>query len=141
MKYSDAELKKRAFERVAYVMRDMWEEKGSSDTRLLIPPLIPDEYVIVGASINGKGHKEHVVPRTVICNECHIMLHDNKSLKEVAAFIQKYLKIVHITKSEKNRLDKSSELNLRQRMPEGWSFEDGDIFSRLYEAKIEFILY
>ena len=44
--FTQEELIDRAFHRAAYVMKGMWEEYGSSDTRLLMPPLIPDEYVL-----------------------------------------------------------------------------------------------
>lgn len=120
-------------------MRELWEEKGSSDTRLLDTIFIPDSYVEVGESVSGRGHREHVVPRMVICEQCHDMFHQGASLQEVADLIQRFLKIVHITKEEQHRLD--VELGLKQRMPEGWTFTEGDVFARLKAAAIEFKRY
>jgi hypothetical protein len=47
-KFTREELIQRAFLRIARNVRDMWEESGSSDTRLFMEPLIPDSFVIVG---------------------------------------------------------------------------------------------
>lgn len=118
------------------VMFGMWEEKGSSDTRLLLPPLIPDEYVTVGESIAGREHREHVIPRKVICEECHKLFSAGESTEAIAQFIRKHLMIVYISKQEQYRLDSGKELNLRQRMPDNWSFENGDPFARLQQAGI-----
>lgn len=138
MVFTSEELIDRAFLRATTVMYGMWEERGSSDTRLLLPPLIPDEYVIVGESMNGKEHKEHVVPRVVIINECHKMFNVGQGLDNVASFVRKYLKIVYISRQEQERLDKrgSGFLNLRQKMPKGWSFDGGDMYARFIEAGI-----
>ena len=66
--FSPAERLERASLRVAMHIRGMWEEKGSSDTRLLEALFLPDELTVVGRSrsYEGKGHREHVVPRLVI---------------------------------------------------------------------------
>lgn len=135
--FTEKELIQRAFHRAATVMFGMWEEKGSSDTRLLLPPLIPDEYVTVGESIAGKEHREHVIPRNVICNRCHEMFRAGSSIEAVANFIRKHLQIVYISREEQERLDSGKELNLRQRMPDGWSFESGDLYARLNTAGIK----
>lgn len=137
-KFTRDQLIKRAFLRIARNVYDMWEETGHSDTRLFMEPLIPDDFVIVGQSKAGANHKEHVVPRVVICKKCHEMFHDGASIEEVAAFIEKFLKIVKISRDEQKSLDKGNQHNLRQKMPDGWSFEEGDIFARLKIAEIEF---
>lgn len=131
----------RAFHRAAYVIHHMWEEKGSSDTRLLIPPLIPDDFVIVGESIAGRDHREHVIPRKVICCRCHEMYKNGATIDEVATFIQNNLKIVYISREEQRRLDSRNELNLRQCMPIGWAFETGNIYERLNVAGVKIIFY
>ena len=135
--FSEDELIQRAFHRVATVMFGMWEEKGSSDTRLLLPPLIPHEFVTVGESVAGTEHREHVIPRNVICYRCHEMFAAGSSIEAVATFIRRHLQIVHISREEQQRLDSGKELNLRQRMPDGWSFESGKLYARLEAAKIE----
>lgn len=115
----------------------MWEEKGSSDTRLLLPPLIPDAFVTVGESVAGKEHREHVIPRNVICYQCHKMFEEDSSIEAVAKFIRKHLQIVYISKEEQQKLDRGNQLNLRQRMPDGWSFDNGDLYARLNAAGIK----
>lgn len=139
--YTHEEQKQRAFLRTAMVIRSMWEEKGSSDTRLLQEPLIRDSLVTVGESLRGKGRREHIVPRAVLCGMAHQMLADGASDAEVAAMLMKYLKIVHIHPDEQALLDSSKHFNLRQCMPEGWSASDGCEFGRLKAAGIEYKLY
>ncbi len=118
-------------------MRGMWEEKGSSDTRLLLPPLIPDEYVVHGRSRSGGSLREHVIPRRVICVECHKMLEAGATDEEIASYIQQRLLIVYVSEEERDLLDKGSNLNLRQRMPEGWCPKNGHPMERLKSAGIE----
>ena len=139
--FSQEEMLDRAFQRIAWNVKHMREETGRSDTRLFIEPIIPDKFVIIGQSKNGGTYKEHIVPRSIICEKCHELFENGKSIDDVAKFIKKYLKIILISTEERDTLDKGSELNLRQRMPEGWSFESGSEFVRLHEAKIKFKLY
>lgn len=139
--FSRDELIGRAFFRVAMMMHGMWEEKGSSDTRLLEDWLIPNEFVTVGESLAGTDHREHVVPRMVLCDRAHSMFKDGASIDDVADFLRRFLKVVLISRAEQKRLDNRDQLNLRQKMPEGWSFESGDLFARLVAADISFRLY
>lgn len=140
-KFTREELVERAFLRIARNVHHMWEETGSSDTRLFLEPLIPDDFVIVGQSRAGGSHKEHVVPRVEICRKCHEMFSNGDSIETVAVFIRKFLKVVKIAKEEQEKLDKGCNLNLRQRMSDGWSFENGDAFERLRKANIQFDLF
>lgn len=128
----------RVFLRISYVMHSMWEETGSSDTRLLDEPLVPDRYVVVGESRRGTECREHVIPRKVVCEQCHSMFAHGATIEQVAAFLRSYVKVVRISKDERHVLDHGSKLNLRQRMPVGWSFEDGDVFARLALGGIVF---
>ena len=138
-KHTEKQLRQRAFSRVAEFMYDRWQEikaeDGNFDTRLLDPPLILDCYVSVGEA--KEGCREHVIPRKVICEACKEMFKKGKSIDAVAKFIEKHLKIVRISKQEQQKLDKKSGLNLKQRMPEGWSFRNGDIYARLRAAGIK----
>lgn len=131
-----AEMRDRAFYRSAWNVRHMWEETGHSDSRVFIEPIVPNAFVLVGRSPNG-AYKEHVVPRVLICEECHRMFERDSSdeaLHSVARFIGKFLKVVLITQEEQRRLD--YELGLKQRMPDGWTFETGSVFARLEAACI-----
>jgi hypothetical protein len=140
-KHSREELLRRAFLRIAYNVHHMWEETGCSDTRLFIEPLIPTKFVVVGQARSGGTHNEHVVPRVMICDQCHVMYDNGESVEAVATFIQKFLKVVLISKDEQDHLDKACNLNLRQRMPEGWTFDNGYVFERLKVGGIAFDLY
>jgi hypothetical protein len=65
-----------------------------------------------------------------------------ESIEAVAVFIRKFFKVVRISKAEQVKLDKKLDnLNLRQRMPDGWSFESGDVFQRLRLADIDIDLF
>ncbi len=123
------------------VIRGLWEEKGSSDTRLLQAPLILDTLVTVGESLKGTGRREHIVPRAVLCDTAYQMLADGASDEDVAAMLMKFLKIVHIHPDEQVLLDSSKHFNLRQCMPDGWRTLDGCEFARLKAAGIEYRLY
>jgi hypothetical protein len=138
-KFTDAERLARASLRVAMHIRGLWEEKGSSDTCLLESFFLPDELTQVGVSraFDGRGHREHVVPRLVIVTECHRMLEDDNATDEaIANLIRENVKIVIISHEERDRLDRRDKLGLRQKMPDGWKFGD-DVFARLTAAEIE----
>jgi hypothetical protein len=134
-KFSREELIQRAFLRIARNVHD--KETGRSDTRLFLEPLIPRSFVIVGQSKAGGYYKEHVVPRVVILKKCHEMFANGESIEAVAEFIRKFLKVVLISNAEQEKVD----LNIKQKMPDGWSFESGDVFQRLRSADIDFDLF
>jgi hypothetical protein len=135
--YTKEERLERACLRVAMHIRGLWEEKGSSDTRLLEGLFLPDEFTVVGNShkYNGSGRREHVIPRLVIVKECHAMLERGDSDQSIARFVRDHVKIVRITKEEQEHLDQSKQLALRQAMPQGWTFGD-DPYARLVAAGI-----
>ena len=135
--HSKKHLLRRACERVAYVMKGMLEDKGSTDTRLFGPPLIPDDLVAIGRSQDDACYREHVIPRLVICNHAEEMLKQGSSTIDLASFIADHLKIVHLTRSQSDLLNKKIHFNLRQRMPDGWNFGE-DHFARLHEASIPY---
>jgi hypothetical protein len=135
--YTRAERLERASLRAAMHIRGLWEEKGSSDTRLLEGLLLPDDLVVAGRSRawTGAGRREHVVPRKVVIDECHRLLAEGEGDDMIAALIRDHVRIVLITREECDRLDRRDGLGLRQRMPEGWRFGD-DIHARLAAAGI-----
>lgn len=141
--FSREERIRRAFQRTAYVMRGMWEETGTSHSRLL-DVLIPPGYVTVGKSvqaenIGGKQISEHVVPLRTVCLRCYEMFATGASDAEVATEMARLVRIVQITPDEKQRLDRTPPvgLGLKQRMPKGWRVENGDIYARLTAAGIQ----
>lgn len=131
------ELWNRACRRVAVVMRGMWEEKGSSDSRLLESMMLPDTLTIVGKSItaSGRSHREHVVPRLVIARECHRMLAEGATDDDITTYIKDHVRIVLISDEERLRLDRKDQLGLRQKMPSEW-VRGHDIYARLSVAGI-----
>ena len=139
--FSNDALVDRAFYRIAWNIRYMWEETGSSDTRLFLEPIIPHKFVLAGRS-DGGTYNEHVVPRVMLCEACHNMLsvdHSDESLITIAMFLKKYLKVVQITKDEQMRLD--FDLKLKQKMPDGWTYDTGNVFARLDAAGIHYELF
>lgn len=135
--YSHQQLWERASLRAVAHMRSLWEEKGASDTRLLESFFLPDIYTVVGRSDSCPqgGRREHVIPRLVIVAECHRMIERGASDEELASFLRANVKIVVVSEEERRRMDLRGQLNLRQRMPEGWAFGD-DPFARLSAAGI-----
>ena len=133
-KYSEGELKIRTMHRVAYVLHGYWEEGRGAHTRLF-DILIPDFYIEMGESANGRGHREHVVPCVYIRNLANDMYSQGASISDVAAMLNRLLAIVHITKEEAKTLDK--QLKLKTKMPDKWCPKTGDIKARLKQAGIE----
>lgn len=138
-KYSKEQLTDRAFYRIAWNIYHMWSETGRSDTRLLMEPLIPEKFVLVGKSKQGSDHKEHVVPRVVLCDESHKMYQRGATIEDVAELLKKHLKVVLIAKEEQKHLD--HVLGLKQCMPDGWSITTGSPFARLDVANIEYEIF
>lgn len=118
-------------------IRGLWEEKGSSDTRLLESLFIPDGFTVVGRSdaCGEQARREHVIPRRVLVKECHRRLENGESDAALATFLRDHVKVVIISEEERQRLDRWKHLGLRQKMPSGWQFGD-DIFARLNAAGI-----
>lgn len=133
--YTPEERLRRAAWRAAIVIRSMWQEKGSSDTRLVERPIIPDDLTIVGRSKNftGSGKREHIVPRKIIVDHCHRMLEAEDSdatIERMAVFIVEHLKIVWVTDEEADELNRPG---IKQSMPSDWTI-GGDVFARLNKA-------
>lgn len=139
-KYSREQRLDRACLRVAIHIRGLYEEKGSSDTRLLEGLLLPDELVIVGRSRALRDgdpfRREHVVPRLFIIEACHEMIERGQDDKALAAFIRDHTKIVLVTPKEAETMDRRSELGLKQTMPSDWVLGD-TLFKRLELAGID----
>lgn len=67
-RFTYEELRQRAFERAAWVLRHFWEEQQDDEKRearvhtRLFDPLTHEGYINVGKSKKGGGHIEHLVP-------------------------------------------------------------------------------
>ncbi len=126
--YSFEERHERACLRAAMNIRGLWEEKGSSNTRLIEGLLLPDDFTVVGHSraFSGQGRREHVIPRLVVIKEVHDMLERGATDAQIAIFIRDHVKIVRISNEECSRLDRKDQLGLRQRMAEHTAPRDAD---------------
>ena len=131
--YSPQQLKERAMRRLAVVLKEHAEEGRYPHSRIF-ETLVPDPWIVEGTSINGGGWREHVVPCSYLARECVQAFLDGGSVAQVAALLDRYLKIVHITLKERQHLD--FELKLRNCMPNGWRFGVDDAFARLNAAQI-----
>jgi hypothetical protein len=147
-KFTKAELRKRAFRRAASAAFSMWEEKGTSDTRLLETMMIPDELVTVGESLEGNDYREHVVPRMMLLVHCHETIFREHADDETVAvekavdLFERYLKIMRISgEKERPLLDDSDKGNLKTSMPDDWTFEGGSPFARLDAVGIKYRFY
>lgn len=101
------------------------------------------EFVGAGQSREVKDgappHPEHVVPCAVLFKEACRLIKQGMPEVEIAHLISKHWKVAYISKDQASRLDSKTGLNLKQDMPEGWSFETGDTYERLKIAGIELL--
>lgn len=130
--FTDSEVKARAVRRAAMVLFELWEENRGTHSRLL-EMLVPETYITIGTSINGGGWREHLVPLARIRDECHKIFEAEGSIDQAAQFIDTHLKVAHISREERARLD--FELGLKSKMPEDWV--PGDYLARLKAAEID----
>ena len=144
MTFTNDEILRRACEVLVVNFRNqVAEDRRVVHSRIFNYFLHPEfKYVHYGSSTSvtstSKNHPEHVVPCAVMTKEIfRLMEETNLSNEKIASLLHKHWKIVTITKEESKRLD--STLNLKAKMPLGWTFETGDTFARLKEAKIEVI--
>ncbi len=126
----------RVFKRAASVLFESWEEDWRH-SRLLDVPLIPNDVILAGVSRKGAQHREHVVPLALIRDHCEKLFENGADITTVATFLERYLKIVMISKEEQMHID--FELGLKTKMPQGWLFNDDsfDVFARLRAGGVE----
>ena len=89
---------------------------------------------------NSQTRLEHLVPKAILLIETRRLIEEKKlSDEKIARLLQKHWKVARITKKEQEQLDLKCNLNLKQTMPNGWSYEKDDTLARLKLAKIELI--
>jgi hypothetical protein len=132
--FTKEEMKQRAIRRVAEVIHGQWEEGRGVHSRIF-EVLVPDEFVIDGISKKGGNYREHVVPCALIRNHANKMFHLGSSVDEVEAMINSNLRIVKISIEEAKYID--NILGLKEVMPEGWEFGEGDPLARLQIGGVE----
>lgn len=148
-RFTQEQLRQRAFERAAWVLRHFWEEQLHDEKRearvhtRLFDPLIHKGLITEGKSLEGGGHVEHLVPCALLRDHAFKIFwkgkDENRDIseteKEVAELLGRFLRIAHITPAEARRLD--HELGLKTTMPDGWNFETGSVMARLEKAGIK----
>ena len=138
--FTKEQLRERAFYRVAQVLHGFWEEQQYNEPRSaavhsrLFDTLVYDEYITLGVSVNGRGHREHIVPCAYIRDLAFKMYWNQESVENVARMVGRLLRIAHISKDEAKIID--LELGYKSTMPEGWNPETDSIFRRLEIAGI-----
>ena len=94
-----------------------------------------DDEISINSLPDGPCHREHIVPCIMIHNKVIDMIMDeDATLKEVADFIERNMKIAYITPEDADHLD--HKLRLKTTMPKGWEWGDS-ITARLDYANIE----
>lgn len=142
--YTKEELRERSFYRIAWVLWSFWEEQKNDPKRearvhsRLFDNLIDKHLILIGKSIKGGGHLEHLVPCALLRDRAFHILHqhggDERSIKEVASMLGRFLRVAHITSQEANFID--NELGLKTTMPKDWNFDTGSVMARLDEGKV-----
>ena len=139
--YTPEDLKRRAFERAAWVLKHHWDEQKDLLPRAarvhsrIFDALIHSSLIHHGVSVKGTGHTEHLVPCALIRDQAFKMFWDGKDVDAVALMLQRTLKIAHITKEEARHLDHT--LGFKTTMPGNWCFETGAVTARLDVAGIK----
>jgi hypothetical protein len=138
--FTPEEQRMRAYLRMAQALHSHREEGSHADTGLF-DVLIGTRarrraYLLLGASRNGATYCEHVVPRKRLRKDCFELFDQNKTIEDVADYLERNLKTVLISADEAKFLN--SMMGLKDNMPDGW--KDGDeIMVRLSGARIEIV--
>ena len=147
-KFSHDELKQRAFERAALVLRHFYEEQKDEfkddaklHTRIFETLIAPAHIDVLGMSEelkkqNCKEYREHVVPCAWIRNRAFAMYHEGATENDVASMVRRLLKIALISSDEANIINKKYKYT----MPDGWKDDmKYPITARLDYGKIKLI--
>lgn len=139
-KFTQEQLRQRALERAAWVLRHFWEEQqdkaqGKADVHSRLFDTLIYDIPVIGKSKKGDGHKEHLVPCALLRDRAFEMYWEGKSEKEVAEMLERFLCIAYITPDEAHKLD--HQIGLKTTMPADWNWENGSVMARLIAADIE----
>ncbi len=147
-KFSEEELKQRAFERVAWVLKHFYDEqeetykvdKGARVHTRIFERLIFDGYIILGkseqaAKLRSMPYREHVVPCAYIRDRAFRLFHEGKEVDDVARMVGRLLKIVFITPDEAKQVDQK----YKDKMPDDWDWMNDPVTRRLDDVGIKVI--
>ena len=139
MRYSHAELKKRAFDRTAQALYSFWEEQQDNEQRTvavhsrIFETLIYNQYIELNQKSPDRKYPEHVVPCAYIRNHAFDMFWSGRSIDDVASMIERLLHIAYISNDEQKRVDAIN----KDTMPEDWDPETDSILRRLEDADVD----
>ncbi len=142
MAFTDEQLKKRAFKRIADALFSFWEEQKDNNPRTvrvhsrIFEPLIYNEYIELNEKEKpDRTYCEHIVPCAYIRDHAFDMFWKGKNVNDVAEMIGRLLHIVYISKEEADKLNEKN----KSTMPYDWKPETDSIFRRLEDANIEIV--
>jgi hypothetical protein len=148
-KYSGDQLKQRAFQRIAWVLKHFYDEQeyhpaqvARLHTRIFDALIFDEKFVIIGKSIKlvaqqesekqagkrpRKGYIEHIVPCKCIINLAFESYRKGADVDSVTKMVGDLLKIAIITADEADLLNK----DYKQKMPNGWDWKNDSATKRL----------
>lgn len=85
------------------------------------------------------SHPEHVVPCSVLIDESARLINEGVDEERIARLLSKHWKVALISKEQARYMDSKDGLNMKNAMPDGWCFEEGDTYARLRLAGIELL--
>jgi hypothetical protein len=148
-KFINDELRQRAFERIAWVLKHFYDEqaeefKDTGHPRLhsrVFEHLIFDEYIFLGISEAANEaikqgrmpHREHVVPCAYIRDLAFKLYQEGRTTNEVASIVGRLLGIALITREESKEID----ARYQSKMPKDWDYMTGNIKIRLDDVGIK----
>jgi len=90
----------------------------------LLPYTIEAHHAMEAGHFNLLRH-EHCVPRTYFAD--HLIQHEFATVTEMKICLERYCRAVIVTKRE-------DVLLLRDRMPDGWNWQEGAVYARYAHA-------
>lgn len=155
-RYSKDESFQHAFKRVAVFFKDLWDEYNHNeghplpvDSRIF-EVMMTEELFSLGRStglqkaikqqkamdsdVPVKRLREYLVPYENLLDRVAEMFKEGKTVEDVAKMLQRLLRVILITEDELLYLEK---LGLKNKMPDGWDWDHGDVKARLNEAEME----
>ena len=131
---------KRSFLRAARHMQRISLNEATAHSRI-VELFVPEVFVPKGGSA-GAGHREHVIPCAALREESIARIKNGATLEQISGFLRRNVVIVEISKEQQKKLDGSERnggVGLKDKMPNGWQFDQHCIFARLHKAKITFV--
>jgi len=141
MSFSNDELKKRAYKRVADALLSFWEEQKDDQPRAarvhsrIFEALVYNKYIVLNQKTEVLNYPEHVVPCAYIRDYAFKMFWNGKMVEDVATMIGRLLHIAYITRDDQAKVDAIN----KSTMPDDWNPETDSILRRLEDASVKVV--